>query len=265
MRKLFLFLCLLAFSVASIAQAETAQVDTIKMHGLFYKPAKKETPFSVEFGLATTNLWRGVDVGRQVCVKIETEYEPVEWFTLSNVSTVVSNQYKVGYGNMYNTKASFNYYNVKAGLQDVYFHNNLATPNDTSFFDFNKNTTNHFAEAFFEYKGDETSKVDFLTTYCFYQNASYTKGSWYVEATYRVAENAKLFAGYVVGPSGVSFQNKTGFTNIGINVKRSLQFSKDFNTTANLTIAVNPSYSTIKNDNPTVATRPVNVVLAVIF
>jgi hypothetical protein len=262
MRKSFLFLCLLAFSVASIAQADTIK---IPVAGIFYKPAKKETPFSVEFGLATTNLWRGVDVGRQTCVKIETEYEPVQWFTLSNVTTVVSNQYKVGYGNMYNTKASFNYYNVKAGVQDVYFDNNLATPNDTDFFDFNKNSTNHFVEAFFEYKGDAKSKVDFLTTYCFYQNASYTKNSWYLEATYRVAENAKLFAGYVVGPSGVSFQNNSGFTNIGINIKRQLEFSKNFNTTANLTVAVNPSYSTVRNDNPTVANRPVNVVLAVIF
>jgi len=215
--------------------------------------------------LATTNLWRGVDVGRQTCVKIEAEYEPVKWFTLTSMATVVSNQYKVGYGNMYQNKASFNYYNVKAGLQDVYFDNNLITPNDTDFFDFNKGTTNHFVEAFFAYKGDEKSRVDFLATYCFYQNARYTKNSWYLEATYRVAENAKLFAGYVAGPSGVSFQNKSGFTNVGIDIRRTLEFSKNFNTVAHLTVAVNPSYSTVRNDNPTVANRPMNVALSVMF
>jgi len=262
MRKLLLFLCLLAISLVSIAQSDTTKIAET---GLFYKPAKKETPFGVEFGLTTTNLWRGVDVGRQTCVKIEAEYEPVQWFTLSTTATVVSNQYKIGYGNMYNTKAAFNYYNVKFGLQDVYFDNNLATPNDTDFFDFNRTTTNHFFEAFFSYKGDEKTKVDFLTTLCFYQNSAYTKNSWYMEASYRVADNAKLFAGYVVGPSGVSFQNKSGFTNVGINIKRSLEFSKNFNTIANLTVAVNPSYSTVRNDNPTVANRPVNIALAVMF
>jgi len=262
MKRVLLFLCMLTTGIVSNAQSDTSKTKPI---GLFYKPAKKESPFSAEFGLATTNLWRGVDVGRQTCVRIEAEYEPVQWFTLSTNATVVSNQYKIGYGNMYNTKASFNYYNVRLGVQDVYFDNNMATPNDTDFFDFDKATTNHMIEAFLFYKGDAKSKIDFLATYCFYQNEKYNKNSWYLETAYQVAENTQLFAGYVVGPSRVSFQNANGFTNVGLHIKRTLDFSKNFSTVAKFTIAVNPSYRTVMTDNATIANRPVNMALSVLF
>lgn len=239
--------------------------DTTKTKGLFFKPIKKESPFSYELGLATTNLWRGVDVGRQTCAKAEAEYEPVKWFTARVSTTIVSNQYKIGYGNQLNSGVDFNLYNVSFGLQDVYFQDNTETSNDTDYFNVNKATTNHFVEATFKYKGDSESKIDLKANYVFYQNAALPRSAWYVETIYHIASNTQIFAGYITGPSYVNFQNKSGFTNVGVHIKRTLEFSKNFNTIAKFTLSVNPNYKTVIVPNSTVANRPVNAVITIIF
>jgi hypothetical protein len=243
----------------------SAQVDTTKHKGLFYKPAPKESPFSTEVGVATTNFWRGVDISKQTAVKVDAEYEPVNWFTVGTESSLVYNQAKPGYGNQINTRMHFNIYNVSLGFQDVYFHNNTGDFSDTAYFDLDKATTNHFVEATFRYKGDADSKIDLKANYVFYQRQGNPTGALYFETTYHIASNTQLFAGYVTGPSYVNFQNKAGFTNVGVNIKRELQFSEKFSTIIKTTISVNPGYKSITADVPSVSNRPLNVVLTAIF
>jgi hypothetical protein len=260
MKRVTLLLLFTCFTIIC-----SSQIDTTKHKGLFYKPAKKESPFSTEVGVATTNLWRGVDISKQTVVKIDAEYEPVNWFTIGTDASLVYNQAKPGYGNQINTRMHFNIYNVSLGIQDVYFHNNTGDFSDTAYFDFNKTTTNHFVEATFKYKGDADSKIDLKANYVFYQKQGNPNGALYFETTYYIASNTQLFAGYVTGPSYVNFQNKAGFTNVGINIKRELEFSNKFNTIIKTTIAVNPNYKSIIADVPTVSNRPLNVVLTAIF
>ena len=120
-------------------------------------------------------------------------------------------------------------------------------------------------EAVIKYKGDAKSRIDFLTSYVFFQNESYKKGALYFEATYHLDYNADLFVGYVTGESQVNFQQKGGFTNVGVVVKRTLQFSKTTNANTRLTIMVNPMYRTSIVPNPTVANRPVAANLQILF
>jgi len=241
------------------------QTDTTERKGLFYKPTKKESPFSTEVGVATTNLWRGVDISKQTAVKIDAEYEPVNWFTIGTDASLVYNQAKPGYGNQINTRMHFNIYNVSIGVQDVYFHNNTGDFSDTAYFDLNRATTNHFVEATFKYKGTPESKIDLKANYVFYQKTGNPNGALYFETVYYIASNTQLFAGYVTKASYVNFQTKAGFTNVGINIKRQLEFSNKFSTIIKTTIVVNPNYKTIIADVPTVSNRPVNIVLTAIF
>ena len=263
MKKIILFIFTLMMSVCSFAQQ--ASQDTTKTGGLFYKPAKKQSPFTSEFGIATSNLWRGVDVGKQPVIKMIADYQPVDWFTLTSEANVVYNQFKDGYGNTVRNQAMFNILNTSIGVQDIYFTQNTFLQSDTSYFHYDKKRTSHFLEAVLKYKGDAKSRIDFLTSYVFYQNEAYKTGAIYLEATYHLDYNADLFVGYVTGESQVNFQQKGGFTNVGVTVKRTLQFSKTTDANTRLTIMVNPMYKTAIVPNSTVANRPIIANLQVLF
>ncbi len=97
MKKQILFLTLMMF-VSIFAIGQTSIADTTEQ-GLFFKPKKKQSPFTSEYGMATSNLWRGMDVGKQPVIKMEADYQPVDWFTLNSEACVVYNQFKDGYGN----------------------------------------------------------------------------------------------------------------------------------------------------------------------
>lgn len=243
-----------------------SQSDTTQHKGLFYKPTLRESPFSTEVGVATTNLWRGVDISKQTVVKIDAEYEPFKWFTVGVDGSLVYNQSKPGYGNQLNTRAHFNIYNISFGFQDVYFHNNMGDFGDTAYFDFNKSKTEHFIEATFKYNGGNTdSKLDIKTNYVFYQRSTNPQGAVYLEMAYYIASNTQLFAGYITDASYVNFQTEAGFTNIGVHIKRQLEFSDNFSTIIKTTVVINPNYKTIIVDSPSVSNRPLNVVLTAIF
>jgi hypothetical protein len=264
MKIQILFLTLMIMSLFTMAQT-SVPVDTTKTGGLFYKPAKKQSPFTSEFGIATSNLWRGVDVGKQPVIKMIADYQPVDWFTLTSEANVVYNQFKDGYGNTVKNQAMFNIYNTSLGVQDIYFTQNTFLQSDTNYFHYNKKTTSHFLEAAIRYKGDAKSRIDFLATYVFYQNEAYKKGAAYFEATYHLDYNADLFVGYVTGESQVNFQQKSGFTNVGVVIKRTLQFSKTTDANTRLTIMVNPIYKTAIVPNSTVANRPITANLQILF
>ena len=116
---------------------DTAFVDTTRGKGFFYKPKKKQSPFYGDFGVGSTNLWRGVDVGKQTGVVVDMEYEPCRWTTLGFKSYVVANQFRAGMGNQMITSAKVNIYNVSLGVQDVYFQNQVLA-SDTDYFVFDK-------------------------------------------------------------------------------------------------------------------------------
>ena len=263
MKKLLLILTVVFTSLLSFAQ--TAITDTTESTGIFYKPKKKQSPFTSEYGMATSNLWRGMDVGKQLIIKMEADYQPVNWFTLNSEACAVYNQFKDGYGNTIKNRMFFNIYNTSIGFQDVYFNKNTPTQSDTSFFHFDKATTNHFFEFALKYKGDAKSRVDLWASYVFYQNEAYKKGAAYIEATYHLDYNADLFIGYVTGESQLNFQSKAGFTNVGVVIKRVLQFSKTTDAQSRLTIMVNPMYKSAIVDNPTVANRPITANLQIMF
>jgi hypothetical protein len=261
-KQILFFISLMFVSLFTIGQTSIA--DTTEK-GLFFKPKKKQSPFTSEFGLSTSNLWRGMDVGKQPVIKMEADYQPISWFTLNSEACVVYNQFKDGYGNTVKNGMFFNVYNTSIGVQDVYFNQNTPTQSDTSFFHFDKATTNHFFEFALKYKGDYKSRIDFLASYVFYQNEAYKKGAAYIEATYHLDYNADLFIGYVTGESQLNFQSKAGFTNVGVVIKRTLQFSKTTDAQSRLTIMVNPMYKTSIVPNSTVANRPITANLQIMF
>jgi hypothetical protein len=260
MKKVFLLLTVVCLSLLGLSQT-----DTTKTNGLFYRPAKKQSPFTSEYGISTSNLWRGVDVGKQPVIKMIADYQPIQWFTVASEVNVVYNQFKEGYGNTIKNSMMFNIYNTSIGLQDVYFNQNTPTQSDTSYFHYDKKTTNHFIELCFKYKGDSKSRIDLWGSYVFYQNEAYKNGASYVEATYHLDYNADLFIGYCTNQSQLNFQEKAGFTNVGITLKRTLEFSKTTDANTRLTIMVNPMYKTAIVPNPTVANRPITANLQILF
>ena len=268
MKKILILFMLSLVSLVSVAQftisKDTALVDTTRGKGFFYKPKKKQSPFYGDFGLASTNLWRGVDVGRQTGVVVDMEYEPCKWSTFGFKSYVVANQYRPGIGNQLITSAKVNVYNVSLGVQDVYFQNQILE-SDTDYFVFNKSKTNHFFEGTFNYKGDVNTRLDLFASCVFYQNQKYDRGAVYFQFTYHPTYNTEMFMGYVTGPSAVNFQDKAGFTNVGLTIKRYIEFSSKFAARARLTVSVNPNYKFINVPNSSVSGRPVNTALIMIF
>jgi hypothetical protein len=260
MKKVFLLLTVVCLSLFGFSQT-----DTTKTNGLFYRPAKKQSPFTSEYGISTSNLWRGMDVGKQPVIKMIADYQPVQWFTVASEINVVYNQFRDGYGNTIKNSMMFNIYNTSIGVQDVYFNQNTPTQSDTSYFHYDKKTTNHFIELCFKYKGDSKSRIDLWGSYVFYQNEVYKKGAAYVEATYHLDYNADLFIGYCTNQSQLNFQEKAGFTNVGITLKRTLEFSKTTDANTRLTIMVNPMYKTAIVPNSTIANRPITANLQILF
>jgi hypothetical protein len=268
MKKILLLTLFVLTSVISFSQfkvtKDTTGVDTTRGKGLFYKPKKKTSPFSADFGVASTNLWRGTDVGKQTGIMLIAEYEPAKWVTMGMQTYVVANQYRPGYGNQMITSVKGNIYNTSIGIQDVYFQNQELV-SDTDFFNINKETTNHFVEATFNYKGDASSKMDLFASRVIYQNTNNVNGAFFIQATYHPNFNTELFAGYLTKESMVNFQEKGGFTNIGLTIKRNLELSTKTMIKAKLTVSVNPNYKTIVQTNPAVSGRPVNANLVLLF
>jgi hypothetical protein len=268
MKKFLILFMLTLVSLVGVAQftltKDTAFVDTTRGKGFFYKPKKKQSPFYGDFGLASTNIWRGVDVGKQTGVVVDMEYEPCKWTTLGFKSYVVANQFRPGIGNQMITSAKVNIYNVSLGVQDVYFQNQVLE-SDTDYFVFDKSKTNHFFEATFNYKGDVNTRLDFFSSCVFYQNQKYDRGAVYFQFTYHPTYNTEMFMGYVTGESAVNFQEKAGFTNVGLTIKRYIEFSSKFAARARLTVSVNPNYKFITVPNSAVSGRPVNTALVMIF
>jgi hypothetical protein len=268
MKKILILFMLTLVSLAGISQItltkDTALVDTTRGKGFFYKPKKKQSPFYGDFGVGSTNLWRGVDVGKQTGVVVDMEYEPCRWTTFGFKSYVVANQFRAGIGNQMITSAKVNIYNVSLGVQDVYFQNQVLQ-SDTDYFVFDKARTNHFFEATFNYKGDANTRLDFFSSCVFYQNQKYDRGAVYFQFTYHPTYNTEMFMGYVTGPSAVNFQDKAGFTNVGLTIKRYIEFSSKFAARARLTVSVNPNYKFITIPNAGVSGRPVNTALTMIF
>ncbi len=91
------------------------------------------------------------------------------------------------------------------------------------------------------------------------------EGAVYFQFTYHPTYNTEMFMGYVTGPSAVNFQDKSGFTNVGITIKRYIEFSSKFAAKARLTVSVNPNYKFITIPNAGVSGRPVNTALTMIF
>ena len=268
MKKFLILFLLSVVSFVGISQItltkDTAFVDTTRGKGFFYKPKKKQSPFYGDFGLSSTNLWRGVDVGKQTGVVVDMEYEPCRWSTFGFKSYVVANQFRAGIGNQMITSAKVNVYNVSLGVQDVYFQNQVLA-SDTDYFVFDKSKTNHFFEGTFNYKGDANTRLDLFASCVFYQNQKYDRGAVYFQFTYHPTYNTEMFMGYVTGPSAVNFTDKAGFTNVGLTIKRYIEFSSKFAAKARLTVSVNPNYKFITIPNPGVSGRPVNTALTMIF
>lgn len=254
----------ISFSQMNILSKDTAFTDTTRGKGVFYKPKKRQSPFVAEFGLGSSNIWRGVDVGKQTGVVLDAEYEPCKWATLGMKGYVAANQYRPGFGNQMITSAKINLYNVSLGVQDVYFQNQVLA-SDTDYFVFDKSKTNHFFEATFNYKGDKNTRLDFFSSMVFYQNQSYDRGAVFFQFNYHPTYNTEMFMGYVTGESQVNFQSKGGFTNVGITIKRYIEFSSKFAARAKLTVSVNPSYKTIIQPNTGVSGRPLNMALLLLF
>ena len=263
MRKFILLFLSMTLTLCSFSQKSIQ--DTTKTTGIFFKPTKKQSPFTSEYGISTSNIWRGIDVGKQPVVKMIADYQPVSWFTMTSEINVVYNQFREGYGNTIKNTMSYNIYNTSIGVQDMYFNQNSANGTDTSYFNYDKKGTNHFVEVFLKYKGDSKSRIDFLMSYVIHQNELYKNGSAYFEATYHLDYNADLFVGYVTGESQLNFQKQAGFTNVGIVVKRVLEFSKNTDANTRLTIMVNPMYKTAIVPNSTIANRPITANLQIMF
>ena len=114
-------------SLVGVAQfpitKDTALVDTTRGKGIFYKPKKKQSPFYGDFGVGSTNIWRGVDVGKQTGIVVDMEYEPCRWTTLGFKSYVVANQFRAGIGNQNRIKAVVRQYFQKFNASFFAIHN----------------------------------------------------------------------------------------------------------------------------------------------
>jgi hypothetical protein len=115
-----------------------------------------------------------------------------------------------------------------------------------SYFEYGKDSTDHVIEASLNYAGVSSFPLSVSVNTMIYgadvKKTDLTKKAYstYIELGYPLSDNAKLFAGAVLGDSKAYGTSGLGVTNLGIKVSKSLAFSDKFNLPVYGVFGLNP-------------------------
>ena len=175
----------------------------------------------LELGLASRNLWRGLNQGESPSIQADLCFNK-SFFTLGTYTTQTTNGFNRGYGNtreVYFSVEPCKYFEIT--FDDYFFYEGQ------DYF----NYKNHYPElrTTFKYQGFE-----FLSAF----DLKYS--SFYLELSKEIC-NFVASVGYVTGESGVNFYNSRGFCLVG------LKYSKKINNhfTIEALIQANPNAKNI--------------------
>ena len=242
MKKLLLSICILVFANISYGQNQSV-------------PDSSNQGFNVDLGVASRNIWRGLDYGSSPSIWGDL-YGSFKNFSIGAMGTSTLSGSKSGYGNWMELYASYTFKNLTFVVDDYFFFNSEDSLNN--YFDYTPQNTQHLVEARIEYENDY---LDVMVGYVVYSNNADNTNGVYLEATYKPNKTLSFTAGYLTASQWLSFYDKGGLINLGINGHRNISvFKRKLPLTASLIL--NPNY---QNASPEVGNNPVYFVLKTDF
>lgn len=226
MKKLLLsFLAIIIFFTSNAQDTTTSK--------------KSKFEFNSELTLASRNYWRGIGLGESPSIQGLISVNRYG-FELGAYGGVTTNGNRVGYGNWMENYLTYKYKNVSLTVDDYFFSSDVDSLND--FFNYGQKSTKHYVEARLKY---EYKRIQFMAGYTIYSATADTTTGLYTEVIVDAGKGTSFFVGYLTAPSMLNFNDKAGFTNIGISHKRNLKISKEFQPMIKTTLAFNPNYNSI--------------------
>lgn len=222
--------------------------------------------FNSELTLASRNVYRGVSYGESPSIMMKGAWMPCKYAEVGIYGNMTLNGIKEGFGNQINSYITLKpFVNSKSELKnititsdDYYYFNSVDTMN-SDFFAWSNNKTNHFVEARVKYDG----KVDLTVAYTYLANKNAKVDGVYFEAGYDLSTALYVFAGYLTDQNDLMFQNKGGWTNMGLTLSKQLHI-KEWSPMLKTSIIASPTHRTIQ-DYPGVGRNPVSLVASLTF
>ena len=211
-----------------------------------------EFQVGVDLGMASRNIWRGLDYGASPSVwgDLSASYK---CFSLGAVGTTTLNGSKAQFGTWLELYAKYEFKSFSFVIDDYFFFNALDQDND--YFEYRPQYSQHLVEARVKYENDH---IEALVGYVIYSNRDDNTNGVYLEATYKLNKNLSFTAGGITGAQWLSFYDAGGITTLGINGHRELKlFGQSL--LLNASLIFNPNY---KNASPLVGNNPVYFVIS---
>jgi hypothetical protein len=184
-------------------------------------------------------VWRGASYGEAPSAKGYFELGN-KWFGIGSYAVTTLNGNKFGYGNWLENYVSVKYKRFSLTFDDYFFFN--ADDSLNEYFDYDAKTTQHFVEVQLKYDGERFDAMVAKTVY----SADYdTTAGVYLEASADLGKGFSVTAGYITGPSMVSFYNGSGITCIGGTYSKKLKISDKFELPVKTSLLFNPNYKDV--------------------
>lgn len=220
---------------------------------------------TADFSVVSRYIYRGVDLGKAGGLQADINYKPCKEFEAGIFgSTVLDGTSKLGYGSVFNTHAALSLKGLQLQATDLYFYDSTNPKDGHDYFTYSKDYTKHFIEAKIGYSDPSKSKLSVYASKVIYQQKDLNSDALYLEGAYNFTDAVCGTIGYCTKESAVNFTDRSGFTNIGLAVKRQLKISDALSCNCKVALTVNPNYEHIPA-LPQVGTKPVNLALSLTF
>lgn len=213
--------------------------------------AQEKTKIQLDAGLdlATTYLWRGFEFGDGPVV------QPWAQLSYGNIAAGIwSTTNFTGNSKEVDLFLKYNIKDFTLSFTDLYtIVNNGVQQN---YFDFEKETTEHIAEAGLSFNGTDAFPLTIYGGILVYglaydsqiEDATKLNHSTYFEFAYpgQIKDYSySLFAGFVPFKSGFYQNEKFSFINVGFNVAKEIRITDQFSIPTNFTLASSPERKTV--------------------
>lgn len=214
--------------------------------------AQDSSSVKTDVGIATRNIWRGLDYGSSPSAWGDIYWEQ-EKFSVGAMGTTTLNGSKAQYGTWMELYLTLELTEKLSLTFDDYFFFN-STDSMNNYFDYSKDKTQHMMEARLEY---ENEKLEAFIGYVIYGNETDTTSGVYLEATFQPTKYISFTGGFLTDAQWLSFYDAGGMTTFAINGHKETGIGD-----LKASLILNPNY---KNASPAVGNNPAYFVLSLDF